>query len=361
MDGTYYLLTAEGGTHTNHMVVAARSNQPTGPFEGCSRNPVLSHRGHPMRSIKATGHGDLVRVADGTWWLIFLGIRQQGDHPGWHHLGRETFLAPVGWQDGWPVVNGGDPIEIGMDVDSLSGETLPVKPAEPARPTHEFFEDDTLDGAFEYRRNPDPEAYSLAERYRGLTLWARTPSLDDPEATFVGRRQAHFASRTTADLVFDPEEGEEAGLAAVMDERHHYEIGVRRRDGRTRVVVRLRIGDATDLVAETPVEGSVRLGIDTTADGIGSGTTLRTAAFSWILRARQRSISLPRWLVGSPTCTSACTLSAIPSVERRRPGSNGLLTNRRASDAEAIDDRGRTKMGARCHRFCRPRLQRTGS
>ncbi len=33
VDGTYYLLVAEGGTHTRHMVCAARADDPTGPFD----------------------------------------------------------------------------------------------------------------------------------------------------------------------------------------------------------------------------------------------------------------------------------------------------------------------------------------
>jgi alpha-N-arabinofuranosidase len=37
----------------------------------------------------------------GDWWIVFLGTRR---YPNTNdHLGRETFLAPVTWQDGWPV------------------------------------------------------------------------------------------------------------------------------------------------------------------------------------------------------------------------------------------------------------------
>jgi beta-xylosidase len=82
---------------------------------------VLSHRtvgGHP---VQATGHGDLVEDADGRWWLVFLGIRPQG-WPAFHVLGRETFLAPVRWQDGWPFVDG----PVGLEVDDgPSGQRRP--------------------------------------------------------------------------------------------------------------------------------------------------------------------------------------------------------------------------------------------
>ena len=52
-------------------------------------------------------HGDLFRTANGRWWLCFLGVRNCGGLGGsWHTLGRESFLAPVAWRDGWPVVEG---------------------------------------------------------------------------------------------------------------------------------------------------------------------------------------------------------------------------------------------------------------
>jgi len=84
VDGTYYLLAAEGGTHGQHMVSVARSDDPTGPFEDHPDNPIFSHRSRVMQPIAATGHGDLVQAHDGSWWMTFLGIRQQGEHVPYH-------------------------------------------------------------------------------------------------------------------------------------------------------------------------------------------------------------------------------------------------------------------------------------
>ncbi|MWG33481.1 glycoside hydrolase family 43 protein [Halomarina oriensis] len=263
VDGTYYLLTAEGGTHTNHMVVAARGDSPTGPFEPCPHNPILSHRGHPMHPVSAAGHGDLVDAPDGSWWLVFLGVRQQGGHPGWHHLGRETFLAPVDWRDGWPVVAAGGPVDLVVDVESLPGDGGSPEPSAPARETHETFDGETLDGAFEFRRNPAEGAYSLDDE--SLTLRPRTASLDDRGATFVGRRQAHFDCRCSVHLAFDPAPGEEAGLALVADERHHYEVGLRGRENGSVALVRRRVGDVTAVAAERRVDGETfELTVDAT-------------------------------------------------------------------------------------------------
>ena len=103
IDGTWYLLIAEGGTGPGHAVSIARGVSPLGPFEGCPHNPILSHRStnHPVQN---TGHADLVQAPDGSWWMVLLGIRRGGAIPEVHVLGRETFLTPVRWVDGWPEV-----------------------------------------------------------------------------------------------------------------------------------------------------------------------------------------------------------------------------------------------------------------
>ncbi|MFF0700019.1 family 43 glycosylhydrolase [Streptomyces tendae] len=102
VEDTWYLVLAEGGTERGHTATVARGPRPSGPFEGCPHNPVLTHRStiHPTQNI---GHADLVRTPDGAWAAVYLGARPRGSTPGFHVLGRETFLAGVDWQDGWPV------------------------------------------------------------------------------------------------------------------------------------------------------------------------------------------------------------------------------------------------------------------
>ena len=99
----WYLLIAEGGTDRGHSVSVARGRSPLGPFEGNPANPVLTHRStdHPVQS---TGHADLVEGPDGQWFAVYHGTRPHGGFPEYHVLGRETFLSPVEWVDGWPVI-----------------------------------------------------------------------------------------------------------------------------------------------------------------------------------------------------------------------------------------------------------------
>lgn len=98
----WYLLLAEGGTERGHAVTIARGRSPRGPFEPHPGGPIFTHRStnHPVQN---TGHADLLELDDGTWAAVYLGVRPRGTSPGFHVLGRETFLAGIDWRDDWPV------------------------------------------------------------------------------------------------------------------------------------------------------------------------------------------------------------------------------------------------------------------
>ncbi|SDH60568.1 Glycosyl hydrolases family 43 [Leifsonia sp. 98AMF] len=98
----WYLVTAEGGTHTGHVVSVARSRSIEGPFEQ-HPGPLLTHRS-TSDPVQATGHADMFQLADGSWAMVHLGVRQRGSFPRWHVNGRETFLVGIDWIDDWPVV-----------------------------------------------------------------------------------------------------------------------------------------------------------------------------------------------------------------------------------------------------------------
>jgi len=250
--GFWYLLIAEGGTERGHAVSVARGPRPNGPFEPCPANPILTHRG-TNRSIQNTGHADLVMAPDGSWWMVLLGVRPRGGTPGWHVLGRETYLAPVAWVDGWPVV----------------GEVAPVMAAPPwsphqvaVPPVRDDFDADGLHPCWVSVRSRPAEDWSLTDRPGWLTLRARGASIDDPDVTFVGRRQQHLSCR--ARTLVDTAEGR-GGLAVRLDEWHHYEIEAG--DGEVQVTARtgsVRTTVATRPEPAEPAEpaGRVRLRID---------------------------------------------------------------------------------------------------
>lgn len=247
----WYLLIAEGGTERSHSVSVARSHTPNGPFEPCPGNPILTHRGieHPIQN---TGHADLVQGPDGSWWMLLLGARPRGGTPGWHVLGRETFLVPVSWADGWPVV-GEVPVR-------LATPPWPLDPAA-AEPVREDFDAADLHPRWLSLRQRPAERYATRQRPGWLTLRAGEGSLDGLEATFLGRRQQHFSCRVRA--LIDPADGR-GGLAVRLDEAHHYEVEA----GAGEVRVIARIGPLRSVAAARPVPaGPVVLGVRVQATG----------------------------------------------------------------------------------------------
>ncbi len=251
MRGRYYLMIAEGGTEYGHMEVIARGASPWGPFEPCPRNPILTNRQTEMDvAIQGTGHAELVEDAHGSWWLVFLAFRPVGGWY-WHHLGRETNLAPVTWDaDGWPVVNGGKPV--GPEVTVQQGLVAQPFAAAPVRTTF----DGPLGPEWNHLRNPQRDSYAIESA--SLALHGTAMALDAAASpTWIGRRQEHLSCRTATVLDFLPtRDGDEAGLSVYMSPDHRYEIAVRRANGRRQVFVRQRIGPHVEAItASAPLDG----------------------------------------------------------------------------------------------------------
>ena len=96
-DGKYYLIIAEGGTSFNHSIMVAVSDTITGPYVSNERNPIFSSRHLSYDNwVNSTGHGDMVELEDGRWYIVMLGVR--GDVKRKSNMGRETFIAPVSWE-----------------------------------------------------------------------------------------------------------------------------------------------------------------------------------------------------------------------------------------------------------------------
>ena len=255
---------AEGGTEYGHMVKIARSDSPWGPFEACPRNPILTHRDTENdMPVQGTGHADLVEAGDGKWWMVFLAFRPVSGY--FHHLGRETFLAPLAWDaDGWPLVNDGRPVGLEVPAVTLSEHSSPMPP-----PRTAF--DAPLGPEWNHLRHPNRASYSLDARPGWLTLRAEAASLGAAASpTWVGRRQEHMSCRVATLVDFVPSrDGEEAGISLYMNPDHRYEIGVRRANGRRQVFVRQRIGTRLEaIIASSPVEGNepVVLQVDATPE-----------------------------------------------------------------------------------------------
>jgi alpha-N-arabinofuranosidase len=231
-NGKYFLMISEGGTAYDHRVTVARSDSPWGPFEANPNNPILTHRNRPDSPIQALGHADIVETPDG-WWMVCLGIRPQGGK--FHHIGRETFLAPVAFnKDGWPVVNGNGTIEPNMPTPTLTQHIWPQPPA------RDDFDSKILALQWNFLRNPYDSDYSLTERPGYLRLHGSAITLNGQDSpAFVGRRQTDFNCVASTMLIFDSNsENEEAGFVVRQNDKHHYEIGVTLRQNKRQVFFR---------------------------------------------------------------------------------------------------------------------------
>ena len=92
--GWYYLVLAEGGTDTNHVVTVARSHSLTGPYDCDPETPMLTSRDDPWNPLQKAGHGSLVETQDGQWYLAHL-VGRPLPSKGTCILGRETAIQKV--------------------------------------------------------------------------------------------------------------------------------------------------------------------------------------------------------------------------------------------------------------------------
>ena len=218
INGYYYLLIAEGGTAHHHAVTIARSKAITGPYEPNPGNPILTHRHLGLDyPIVGTGHADLVETQSGEWWVVLLAMRLYGGY--FYNLGRETFLAPLRWEGGWPVISPGTGrVEFTYLVPNLPEQTWPVASAS------DDFDASTLGLEWNCLRTSPDEFISLSERSGYLRLRLRPQRLSEQtNPSFVGRRQQHinFAAQTA--LEFAPQnENECAGLALIQNNNFHF-------------------------------------------------------------------------------------------------------------------------------------------
>lgn len=269
--GYYYLLAAEGGTARLHAVVVARSERVTGPYENNPANPVLTHR-HLGRDepVSSVGHADLVQDAAGGWHAVVLARRHYGD--GLANLGRETFLASVTWEDGWPIMNPG--------AGRLLSEFPPPLPPHPwpAEPPRDDFDATTLAPVWNMLRTPREDFLSLTARPGHLRLRLRPETVEQfGNPSFVGRRQQHPAFTAGTVLDFEPASaGECAGLLLLLDTSRHIQLVVTLAGAPARKAVRAITcrGGVSEVIAEAAVPpGPVFL----EAEAAGSQYILRYA------------------------------------------------------------------------------------
>lgn len=224
-NGFYYLMCAEGGTGSWHSEVILRSKNPFGPFESYSGNPILTQRQglDPNRPdlVSSAGHADIVQTPNGQWWAVFLGCRPYEDD--FYNTGRDTYLLPVTWKNGWPVI-----LESGKAIPTVNNKKG-LQPTENYNTGNFSYEDnfgtDNLNIRWIFLRNPKNKFYSLGSD--GLTIDPQPVNIsqsESPSAIFC--RQQHTTFTAETELTYMPSSSKDlAGLALLQNEQYNFVFG----------------------------------------------------------------------------------------------------------------------------------------
>ncbi len=267
----YYLMCAEGGTGDAHSEVIFRAplkadlTQPSS-WEECPFNPILTQRdltGKRPDRVICTGHADLVQDQQNQWWAVFLGCRPY--ERSFYNTGRETFLLPVTWRDGWPII-----LEKGKAVPTILNKQGVSGSQRLMTGNISFidrFDSPSLHPRWIFLRNPDMRRFQWGKG-AGLTIKPAAVDISEvksPSALFCRQQHTNFTIDT--ELTFSPESRKQlAGLALLQNEQYHFVFGKTRLDGKPAVVLK-RTEKTQVLIASSfiPFDQPLRLRV------VGSG------------------------------------------------------------------------------------------
>lgn len=278
-DGRYYLITAEGGTAFNHSEVAYVADRVDGPYTSYP-DPILTQRDLPARPdpVTSTGHAALVETQKGDWWAVFLGTRPYAGDA--YNTGRETFLLPVHWDHGWPIIlPPATPVPYVAQLPDLPAGAAPPIPTTGNFDLREDFKAPALAPYWMTPRVPTASwnATGWYQVGQGLDLVPRPARLGDvAQPSFIARRQQNLTMTATTRLHFDADHpGDKAGLAAYQNEAHYYFIGVVNDGGKRLVRLERRAapGDSVDgvVLASALLAGDGPIDLRISADGAHYG------------------------------------------------------------------------------------------
>ena len=252
-DGWYYMTLAEGGSRFLHQQTIGRSTNPNGPFSPCPHNPICAQHHAWWHPVKSTGHADFFQDAKGDWWMVFLGTR----HAGYDRLstiGRETFLAPVDWHNGWPKINPAHTRQVGIRTNRIR----PVHPW-PEKSERDEFDAPCLDPEWIFAHVPHSPFFSLTDRPGFLRIFSAKKFSD----SLVMKRQKEIVSEFSVFMNFEPEtESDEAGVVLYQSRDYHYACLKTLRNGQAVLLMRKTVGDMCVDSVPVPVPlGASRLRI----------------------------------------------------------------------------------------------------
>jgi xylan 1,4-beta-xylosidase len=265
----YYLYAAEGGTSINHSEVVLRSKDVWGPYIPYEKNPILTQRDLPADRkypITSAGHAQIVEGPDGKDYSVFLAVRPyKGDY---YNTGRETFLAPVEWTDGWPVINPNN-----KEIQYSQTFNFKEEKQKGALPQSGNFGytitfDKGLDSALLFMRTIDYTSFSTSKK-KGLTMNLKPETVSEfGNPSFIGKRQQHIYSSIETELKFLPNSpNEKAGLVILQDEKHFYFLSKTKKEGNDIIQLLKSKDNTTEVLAEVVLAGNTeKINLKITSD-----------------------------------------------------------------------------------------------
>ncbi|VUC31487.1 unnamed protein product [Clonostachys rosea] len=221
-DGFYYLLIAEGGTGVTHRATIARSDSPEGPWESSPTNPLIFNGANTNLTVSATGHATFADTPDGKWFATFLAKRNVGSYT---VLGRETFFAPVEWEDGWPTMNHGEPVLLSQRYPEYGSDREDVP-----KPYEDNFDGPALDPSWYQLRSPYTENFSVVKG-KGVVFTPNAYTLSDRDTPAAILRKQKSVNMTFTATLLPTDKGlgpyQSVGISAHSTEQAHQDIGLR--------------------------------------------------------------------------------------------------------------------------------------
>lgn len=245
--GFYYLIAAEGGTLSGHKELVFKSKHVRGPYIPSPNNPILTQIDLPSnRNYKVTnvGHADMVKDSKGNWYAVFLGTRPYGDEQ--FNTGRETFILPVKWVDGYPLI-----LESGKQIPTVINFNSAKSKYHSLTGNFKWkdeFNSNKLDLNWNMVRTPNTQWWKLSKGNLEIDLLPRSLNqLVNP--AFLGRRQQHQYFEANTSLEFEPKsENEFSGLAYFQNDKNYIVFGKTLKDGKTTMIVRTIINGADSIL-----------------------------------------------------------------------------------------------------------------
>jgi len=225
--GKYYLFNIawpRGGVRT---VIVHRADKITGPYEG---KLVLQDRG--------IAQGGLIDTPEGDWYAYLF--RDYGS------VGRIPYLAPVEWEDGWPVIGIGGKVPDTLNLPQSKGlipgivasDEFNRKKGEPALPL-----------VWQWNHNPDNEHWSVTKRkgFLRITTGRIDTSFYLARNTLTQRTIGPECTGTTLIDISNMKDGDFTGLALLQSK--YGQVGVNMENGE-KFIVMINAGSGTAIEEE---------------------------------------------------------------------------------------------------------------